>query len=57
MWVENQNDFVEVLGSSRNEASEKKLTMLLNITVGYITVEAEKQPPMQKVLRMIKEAR
>ncbi|CAL9749216.1 unnamed protein product [Musa acuminata subsp. burmannicoides] len=61
-WVrsvreEERNDSGEDPGSSGNEASEEKLTALLNIAVACVAVEAEKRPPMREVLRMIREAR
>ncbi|THU63901.1 hypothetical protein C4D60_Mb01t20720 [Musa balbisiana] len=37
--------------------SEEKLTALLDIAVACVAVEAEKRPPTEEVLRMIREAR
>ncbi|CAL9188183.1 unnamed protein product, partial [Musa hybrid cultivar] len=48
MWEEEWNDYGEDPKSSENKASEEKLTMLLNIMVACITIEAEKRSPMQE---------
>lgn len=43
--------------ASSNEASEEKLSALLNIAMACVSLAPENRPTMREILRMIKEAR
>lgn len=43
--------------ASSNEASEEKLTALLNIAMACVSLAPENRPTMREILRMIREAR
>lgn len=60
-WVrsvrEEETDSGDDPASSGNEASEEKLTALINIAMACVGVAPEGRPPMKEVLRMIRDAR
>ncbi|KAL8534868.1 hypothetical protein ACS0TY_010769 [Phlomoides rotata] len=54
-WVRSVRE--EETTESDNEASEAKLSALLNIAMACVCVAAENRPVMREVLRMVREAR